>query len=282
MPEQSDATGPEVGAELAAEVGAELATNSELDQNGMPGIDSGSPSGGPSSSLMRPLADPTSPTKTSSPAEGTAPAEAGRPPQQVLDGLWAFGPNRDCQGGTAWWLEHADGALLIDCPAYTAANLAFLRERPAGMLLLTSREGHGRTRRFQEALGWPVLVQEQEAYLLPGVQQLQTFGEEWALAPGLRLLWTPGPTPGACVVHASGEPDVLFCGRLLSPTGPGAAAPLPTARSFHWGRWQRSLKTLKAWLPQRSPGWIASGAGLGALAGEKLIGPGRPLLDGLE
>lgn len=266
MPKQSDATGSEGRAELGAEVGADPG----LGQNGMPGIDSGPASGGPSSSLTGPF------------AEAIAPAEAGRPPQQVLDGLWAFAPNRDCQGGTAWWLEQAGGALLVDCPAYTAANLAFLRGRPAGMLLLTSREGHGRTRRFQEALGWPVLVQEQEAYLLPGVQQLQTFGEELDLAPGWRLLWTPGPTPGACVLHASGEPDVLFCGRLLSPTGPGAAAPLATARSFHWGRWQRSLKTLKAWLPQGSPRWIASGAGLGALAGEKLIGPGRPLLDGLE
>ena len=224
--------------------------------------------------------DPGSPERPF--GASSAPAEAGRPPQPVLDGLWAFGPNRDCQGGTAWWLEHAEGALLVDCPAYTAANLAFLRERPPGRLLLTSREGHGRARRFQEALGWPVLVQEQEAYLLPGVQQLQTFGEELALSPGLRLLWTPGPTPGACVLHASGEADVLFCGRLLSPTGPGAAAPLRTARSFHWGRWQRSLERLKAWLPQESPNWIASGAGLGALGGEKLIGPGRPLLDGLK
>ena len=60
------------------------------------------------------------------------------------------------------------------------------------------------------------------------------------------------------------------------------AAPLATARSFHWGRWQRSLERLKSWLPQGSPGWIASGAGLGALGGEKLIGPGRPLLDGLK
>ena len=292
MPEQRDATGSEVGSEVGAEF--------DLDRDAQPGLGPGYAAGEPPSSLRRPsavatspaegssLAEGTAPTKTSSPgktsslAEGTAPAEAGRPPQQVLDSLWAFAPNRDCQGGTAWWLEHADGALLVDCPAYTAANLAFLRGRPAGMLLLTSREGHGRTRRFQEALGWPVLVQEQEAYLLPGVQQLQTFGEELDLAPGLRLLWTPGPTPGACVLHASGEPDVLFCGRLLSPTGPGAAAPLATARSFHWGRWQRSLKTLKAWLPQGSPRGIASGAGLGALAGEKLIGPGRPLLDGLE
>lgn len=280
MPEQRDATGSEVGSEVGAEF--------DLDRDAQPVLGPGYAVEEPPNSLTRPSAVATAPAKTSSPAkisslaEGTAPAEAGRPPQPVLDGLWAFAPNRDCQGGTAWWLEHAGGALLVDCPAYTAANLAFLRGRPAGMLLLTSREGHGRTRRFQEALGWPVLVQEQEAYLLPGVQQLQTFGEELDLAPGLRLLWTPGPTPGACVLHASGEPDVLFCGRLLSPTGPGAAAPLATARSFHWGRWQRSLKTLKAWLPQGSPGWIASGAGLGALAGEKLIGPGRPLLDGLE
>jgi len=261
MPKQSGDLGGEAGIEAGGPLEADRALLSE--------IESGSQSGGPPSAQARPF------------LETSAPAEAGRPPQLVLAGLWAFAPNRDCQGGTAWWLEHADAGLLIDCPAYTAANLAFLRERPAGTLLLTSREGHGRARRFQEALGWPVLVQEQEAYLLPGVQRLQTFGDERVLAPGLRLLWTPGPTPGACVLHTSGEPDVLFCGRLLSPTGPGAAAPLATARTFHWGRWQRSLKTLKAWLPQGSPGWIASGAGLGALGGEKLIGPGRPLLDGL-
>ena len=211
--------------------------------------------------------------------------EEGRPPQIVQAGLWLFAPNRDTQGGSSWLCELGTGDLLIDVPAFTRANLALLQERSRrrpGWIVLTGRDGHGRCRRWQEALGWPVLVQEQEAYLLPGVQQLQTFAGELALSPGLRLLWTPGPTPGACVLHASGEPDVLFCGRLLSPTGPGAAAPLATARSFHWGRWQRSLKTLKAWLPQGSPGWIASGAGLGALAGEKLIGPGRPLLDGLE
>ena len=250
-------------------MGAEAGSAAELDPE-IPAIDPGSESGGPSSSQARPF------------GESSEPAEAGRPPLPVQAGLWAFAPNRDCQGGTAWWLEHAGGALLVDCPAFTAANLAFLRERPPGQLLLTSREGHGRSRRFQEALGWPVLVQEQEAYLLPGVKQLQTFGDELALSPDLRLLWTPGPTPGSCVLHASGAADVLFCGRLLSPTAPGAAAPLRTARTFHWGRWQRSLKKLKAWLPQGSPRWIASGAGLGALAGEKLIGPGRPLLDRLE
>jgi glyoxylase-like metal-dependent hydrolase (beta-lactamase superfamily II) len=224
--------------------------------------------------------------------------EAGRPARRVRDGLWLVPPNRDSQGGSAWWLEgpgpDGAGGCLIDCPAYTEANLALLRSqaegRAEGRILLTSREGHGRVRRFQEALGWPVLVQEQEAYLLPGVQRLQPFGAELALAPGLQVLWTPGPTPGASVVLAQGgalgAAAVLFCGRLLSPVAPAQAAPLRHRRSFHWGRWLRSLERLRGWLPAPGPGtpplWLASGAGLGALRGEALIPQGWELLQGLD
>ncbi|CAK6692041.1 MBL fold metallo-hydrolase [Synechococcus sp. CBW1107] len=208
--------------------------------------------------------------------------EAGRPPTPVLPGLWVFAPNRDSLGGTSWLLAPPGQApLLIDVPAFTAANLAALSGAAAGMILLTSREGHGRCRRWQEALGWPVLLQEQEAYLLPGVAGLCPFGDGLDLGGGVRVLWTPGTTPGACVVHAAGDPDVLFCGRLLVPTAPGKARPLRTARTFHWGRQGRSLEALVRWLPPGSPRWIASGAGLGALQGEKLIDGGRTLLDGL-
>ena len=239
------------------------------------------------------------------PPAWSPPAEAGRPPQPVLPGLWLFAPSRDSHGGSAWWLEHPDGGLLIDCPGWTEANLAFLARQAVGRIVLTSREGHGRCRRFQQALGWPVLVQEQEAYLLPGVERLETFAAERQLSPRLQLLWTPGPTPGSCVLLASGcgvpaadseqsgaaqpadkpaaQPaDILFCGRLLSPTGPGLAAPLRSARSFHWGRWLRSLEALRRRLPPHSPRWIASGAGLGALRGGKLIEGGRAVLEGLD
>ncbi len=218
------------------------------------------------------------------PAEdsGERTLEAGRPPTTVLPGLWVFAPSRDSLGGTSWLLALPGQApLLIDVPAYTAANLAALRTAGAGTILLTSREGHGRCRRWQEALGWPVRLQEQEAYLLPGVVGLRPFGDALDLGGGVRALWTPGTTPGACVVHAAGDLDVLFCGRLLVPTAPGEARPLRTARTFHWGRQGRSLQALARWLPPGSPRWIASGAGLGALQGEKLIDGGRALLDGL-
>lgn len=219
------------------------------------------------------------------------PPEPGRPPQQVRPGLWLFAPSRDSQGGSSWLLEAGayggTGDLLVDCPGYTQANLEMLRQRTAatgpGTVVLTSREGHGRCRRLQQALGWPVLVQEQEAYLLPGVEPCLRFGAESTLAPGVRLLWTPGPTPGACVLHVgTGELDGLFCGRLLVPIGPAALAPLRTARTFHWPRQLRSVERLRGWLPAGSPHWIASGAGLGALRGDKLVLDGAALLQGLD
>lgn len=213
-----------------------------------------------------------------------SPPESGRPPRQVQPGLWLFSPSRDSQGGSSWLLEAENGlpALLVDCPGFTQANLDFLKGLQAGgVVVLTSREGHGRCRRVQEQLGWPVWVQEQEAYLLPGVEQLQRWGGEQELAGG-RLLWTPGPTPGAAVLHVRRHGlDLLFCGRLLLPTAPRSLAPLRTARTFHWPRQLASLERLRQWLPAGSPGWIACGGGLGALRGEVLVPDGAALLRGL-
>jgi glyoxylase-like metal-dependent hydrolase (beta-lactamase superfamily II) len=230
-----------------------------------------------------------------SPAVSLLPSEEGRPPLAVRPGLWLFAPSRESQGGSAWLLEAPEADLLIDCPAYTRANLRFLAGRgrprspaaaPGAWIVLTGRSGHGRCRRLQQVLGWPVLVQEQEAYLLPGVEPLHSFASEHRLGQGLRMLWTPGPSPGACVVHvlqsAEGGPDGLFCGRLLVPLAPGRLGPLRQRGTFHWGRQLRSLERLRRWLPAGSPDWIASGAGLGALRGPKLVERGAALLAALD
>jgi hypothetical protein len=219
--------------------------------------------------------------------QSTLPLDPGRPPRQVVEGLWLFAPNRRTQGGSSWWLQ-GDGPrgrphLLVDAPAFNAANLQFLEAHGGDtVLVLTSREGHGETQRWQRQLGLQVLVQEQEAYLLPGVERLDTFAGSHAPAAGAQLLWTPGPTPGSCVLHV-GAPalDVLFCGRLLVPVGPDVLAPLRTARTFHWRRQQSSLRRLCSWLPGGSPSWIATGAALGALRGEVLVPNGAELLRSL-
>ena len=200
----------------------------------------------------------------------------GRPPQSVRPGLWLFAPNRDSQGGSAWCYESADLDVLVDVPALTPANLDWLRHRASqrsGWIVLSGRHGHGRCRALQQAVGWPVLVQEQEAYLLPSVAGVTGFGASHQLTPELSLLWTPGPSPGACVLHARGGPagDGLFCGRLLVPVAAGRLAPLRRPGTFHWPRQLRSVEQLRQWLPAGSPDWIATGAGLGALRGEKLL-----------
>jgi len=211
----------------------------------------------------------------------------------VAEGLQLFAPNRRSQGGSSWLL-HGDARcgqpdLLVDAPGFSEANLAVLDQRRAavgadgGLIVLTSREGHGELRRWQQRLGWRVLVQEQEAYLLPGVERLEPFGEGCEPAPDVRLLWTPGPTPGACVLHVQRPGlDGLFCGRLLVPLEPGVLAPLRTARTFHWLRQLASVERLRAWLPQGSPAWIATGAGLGALRGEPLVREGSACLQRLS
>ena len=56
----------------------------------------------------------------------TTALEVGRPPQQLRDDLWLFPPNRDCQGGSAWWLEVDPEPVLIDCPPLTQASLTAL------------------------------------------------------------------------------------------------------------------------------------------------------------
>ena len=203
----------------------------------------------------------------------TSALEPGRPPQRIRPDLWLFPPNRDCRGGSSWWLDVAPEPVLIDCPPLTEATLTALQDLAEGRqarILLTSREGHGRLRRLQERLGWPVLVQEQEAYLLPGIQNLTTFGDTMSTASGLHLLWTPGPTPGHAVVYAPAPVNVLFCGRLLVPVAAESLAPLQHRRTFHWPRQQRSLERLREWLPSEATPALASGAGLGALRGGRL------------
>ncbi|MFM1799017.1 MAG: hypothetical protein RLZZ117_1295 [Cyanobacteriota bacterium] len=217
-----------------------------------------------------------------------SPGRAGRPPRQVRPGLWLFPPNPDTWGGSAWLLETSAGDLLIDAPPICAESFDFLRQRASqarGWIVLLGREGHGKCRRLRECLDWPVLVQEQESYLLPGMASVLPFGEQHQLLEGVNLFWTPGPSPGAAVLHVqggvAGSEDGLFCGRLLVPVGPGELAPLPSPRGFHTARQQRSVVALSRWLPPGSPAWIATGAGLGALRGEALVWNGVRLLASL-
>ena len=172
--------------------------------------------------------------------------------------------------------------MLVDVPLLSDEHLSWLQQQPPGWIVLTHRQGHGRCRRLQEELGWPVLMQEQEAYLLPTLQQRHSFGEQRELEPGLQLLWTPGPTPGSCCLHwAQGGRDVLFCGRLLWPRGLEDVEIRIGDSTFHASRQQRSVWRLRGWLGAGQPAQIACAAGLGLLRGAKLVERGNVAIDTL-
>ena len=216
----------------------------------------------------------------------------GKPPQVVFPGLFAFPPNRETLGGTAYWIE-AEGGILVDCPPWTKATQAFLAHRSVRWLFLTQRDAIAsinRVKEIQQALGCQIMIQEQEAYLLPGLA-ITSFHHEQFLsdtapgAPGSSLahsstalvaLWTPGFSPGAACLYWRGEQvesqkGVLFTGRHLLPSKAGLAEPLRTAKTFHW---PRQLKNVAMLRERFTPGlleYFCPGASIGFLRGRHAI-----------
>ncbi|HEY9847453.1 MAG TPA: hypothetical protein V6D03_14815, partial [Candidatus Caenarcaniphilales bacterium] len=123
-------------------------------------------------------------------------------PQAVFDTIFAFPPNRDTLGGTAYLIVENKGNLLVDCPAWNQTNQEFLRSQGGVQwLVLTHRDGIGKVDQIQQTFDCQVLIQEQEAYLLPA-STLSTFHHKFLLTTQTQVIWTPGYSPGsACLYH---------------------------------------------------------------------------------
>lgn len=203
---------------------------------------------------------------------------AAKQPQQVFDvdqpacshTVFAFSPNRDTLGGTAYLIVEKSGNVLVDCPAWNEVNQQFL-DAQGGVksLVLTHRGGIGKVREIQQAFDCDVVIQEQEAYLLPGIR-CTAFQSAFNLSGDTRVIWTSGHSPGAaCVYH---EPcRVLFSGRHLVSDRTGNPIPLRTAKTFHWPRQLRHVQQL---IDQFSPDtlqFICPGANIGLLRGKRSI-----------
>jgi glyoxylase-like metal-dependent hydrolase (beta-lactamase superfamily II) len=196
---------------------------------------------------------------------------AFKPPRPVLETIFAFPPNRDTLGGTAYLIVENAGNLLIDCPAWNEANEQFLRDKGGvSFLFLTHRGGIGKAGKIQEALGCKILIQEQEAYLLPGLD-VTTFQQEFSLSPSCCAIWTPGHSPGSSCLYYAGVGGVLLCGRHLLPNQQGDPVPLRTSKTFHWRRQIQSVQALIERFTPETLNYICPGANTGALRGKGAI-----------
>ncbi|MBF2028731.1 MAG: MBL fold metallo-hydrolase [Oscillatoriales cyanobacterium C42_A2020_001] len=192
--------------------------------------------------------------------------------------IYAFPPNRDTLGGTAYFIveNSAPGSanILVDCPAWEEPYQTFLQQQGGVQwLFLTHRDSIGKAREFQQAFNCKLLIQEQEAYLLPGLD-VTTFHHTFTPTSQSRVLWTPGYTPGSSCLYYTGFGGVLFTGRHLLPTPQGTLMPIRTAKTFHWQRQLNSVQKLIDEFTPETLNIICPGANLGFLRGKSAVEQG--------
>ena len=195
-----------------------------------------------------------------------------KPPRPILEKIFAFAPNRETLGGTAYFIVDKSGNILVDCPAWEEVNRQFLIQRGGvRWLFLTHRGAMGkRVKQIQEQLGCEVVIQEQEAYLLPEVK-VTAFGDELSLGANSQALWTCGHSPGSACLYHNAHGGILFTGRHLLPNQQGKPVPLRTEKTFHWRRQLASVTKLCDRFSPDTLSYICPGANTGYLRGQGFI-----------
>lgn len=195
-----------------------------------------------------------------------------KPPRPILPRIFAFAPNRDILGGTAYFIAQETGNILIDSPAWQDNNRQWLQEHGGvRWLIFTHRGGIGKqVQAMQEALSCEVIVQEQEAYLLPATK-VTSFADSLSLTPELEIIWTPGHSPGSACVYYNQQGGILFTGRHLLPRSAQEVVPLRTAKTFHWWRQMKSIAKLRDRFGKDNLQYILPGANTGYLRGQGYV-----------
>jgi glyoxylase-like metal-dependent hydrolase (beta-lactamase superfamily II) len=199
-------------------------------------------------------------------------SELTKPPRSILNRVFAFPPNRNTLGASAYFIVDKSGNFLVDCPLWNDNNLQFLQTKGGvRWLIITHRGGIDKQiKQLQLDLDCEVIIQEQESYLLPEIKKT-TFGKELILCPEIELIWTPGYSPGSSCIYWREEGGVLFSGRHLLPKSPEEIVPLRTEKTFHWFRQLQSVQKLRDRLKSEHLNYICPGANTGFLRGKGFI-----------
>ncbi|MBF2002327.1 MAG: MBL fold metallo-hydrolase [Synechococcales cyanobacterium M58_A2018_015] len=192
-------------------------------------------------------------------------------PRPVFETIFAFPPNRATMGGTAYLIREETGNILVDCPPMTETSQQFIHDQGGvRWLFITQRGAIADVGELQATFNCQVLIQEQEAYLLPGLE-VTRFQHQFQLSPTSEALWTCGYSPGsACLYHHS-YGGVLFTGRHILPDAQGNPTPLRLAKTFHWRRQLQSIQALRDRFSAETLHYICPGANSGFLRGKRAI-----------
>ncbi|ACK66813.1 beta-lactamase-like protein [Rippkaea orientalis PCC 8801] len=206
-----------------------------------------------------------------------------KPPHQLLEGLFAFSPNRDTLGGTAYLIVEETGNILVDCPLWDEQTQGFLEQQGGVRSLFITHRGalSSSLKLLQTSLKCEIIIQEQEAYLLPELT-VTSFAQEIALGSNLTGIWTPGHSPGSSCVYWNHHGGILFTGRHLLPDNQGKLTPLRLAKTFHWFRQVHSVAKLCDRFTPETLAYVCPGANTGFLRGKGLINDAYQQLSALD
>ena len=201
--------------------------------------------------------------------EITASPANTKAPRLILPGVFAFTPNRDTLGATSYLIVDKSGNILFDCPSWNEANQQFIQSQGGvKSLIISHRGGIGKNvLQMQQTLECAVIMQQEEAYLLPEVE-VTSFADRFSINSDLELIWTPGHSPGSSCLYFKQQGGILFTGRHLLPKSPTEIVPLRTAKTFHWRRQLKSIAALRDRFDSTSLRYILPGANTGYLRGK--------------
>ncbi|TVP67013.1 MAG: MBL fold metallo-hydrolase [Leptolyngbya sp. LCM1.Bin17] len=210
-----------------------------------------------------------------------------KPPRQIFETIYAFAPNRDTLGATAYFIVDAesDGTpanILVDAPPWDDTIQQFLANQGGvRWWLITHRTSLGKAATLQAQLDCELVIQEQEAYLLPTCPKT-SFQDSFRFTPRSEAVWTPGYSPGSTCLYHSAYGGVLFTGRHLLPNRQGQPEPLRFAKTFHWPRQLRQVEALQRRFSLDTLAHICPGANTGFLRGQGSIDQAYAKLQALD
>lgn len=205
---------------------------------------------------------------------------APKPPRQLFETLYAFAPNRETLGGTAYFIPGDDGGLLVDCPPWHPETLEFLQDQGGvKTLYITQRAAiSNQVAKIQQALECTIVIQEQEAYLMPEAT-VTPFRDNWVDGDFIGI-WTPGFSPGSSCLYYRQLGGCLFTGRHLLPNQKGEILALRTPKTFHWGRQLKSIEKLIGYFEDVPLKYLLPAANTGFLRGTGYLDGAYPQLQG--
>lgn len=189
---------------------------------------------------------------------GEKPKAEGLFPQLLEDGVFYCGyTSRDSFGANAYFVERADGNLLVDSPRFVKPLLrAFEEKGGLAKILLTHQDDVADADRFAAHFKARVFIHEDDRRAAPFATDLLRGTDSAPLTPGLLALPVPGHTKGSVAYLL--EQRFLFSGDSLYWSR--RRQHLSAFRDACWYSWAEQAQSL-ARLRGHPFSWVLPGHG---------------------